>query len=60
VHPKIASERLGHSNVSITLDIYSHVVGNMQDVAAAAIDAAFAEKNGSKAVAIARRTERTG
>ena len=54
VHPKIASERLGHSNVSITLDIYSHVVGNMQDVAAAAIDAAFAEKNGSKAVAIAR------
>jgi integrase len=52
VHPKIASERLGHSNVSITLDVYSHVIGNMQDGAAAAIDAAFSEKKGSKAVAI--------
>jgi integrase len=52
VHPKIASERLGHSRVAITLDIYSHVIENMQDSAAAAIDAAFAEANGSKAVAI--------
>jgi integrase len=26
VHPKIAQERLGHSNVSITLNTYSHVV----------------------------------
>jgi integrase len=25
VHPKIASERLGHSRVGITLDLYSHV-----------------------------------
>jgi site-specific recombinase XerD len=24
INPKIVSERLGHSNVSITLDIYSH------------------------------------
>jgi len=52
VHPKVASERLGHARVGITLDVYSHVVGNMQDQAAAAIDAAFAEANGSKAVAI--------
>jgi integrase len=53
VHPKVASERLGHARVGITLDVYSHVLGNMQDSAAAAIDAAFAEANGSKAVAIA-------
>ena len=25
IHPKIVSERLGHSSVAITLDIYSHV-----------------------------------
>lgn len=25
VHPKVVSERLGHSNISITLDTYSHV-----------------------------------
>ena len=25
VHPKIVSERLGHSRVGITLDLYSHV-----------------------------------
>jgi len=53
VHPKVASERLGHARVGITLDVYSHVVGNLQDGAAAAIDAAFAEANGSKMVAVA-------
>lgn len=37
VHPKIASEALGHSTVGITLDTYSHVLPNMQGVAAAAI-----------------------
>jgi hypothetical protein len=25
VHPKIVQERLGHSTISITLDVYSHV-----------------------------------
>ena len=34
VHPKIVSERLGHSTVSITLDTYSHVLPNMQEEAA--------------------------
>jgi integrase len=29
-HPKIVSERLGHSRTSITLDIYSHVTPNLQ------------------------------
>jgi integrase len=41
VHPKIASERLGHSRVALTLDTYSHVVPGMQEDAAAHIDAAF-------------------
>ena len=39
VHPKIAQERLGHSNVSITLNTYSHVVPGMQQEAAAKVDA---------------------
>ncbi|MED1201988.1 site-specific integrase [Heyndrickxia acidicola] len=31
---KVVSERLGHSNVSITLDKYSHVSSNLQDSSA--------------------------
>lgn len=31
IHPKIVSERLGHSSVAITLDIYSHCVPTMQE-----------------------------
>jgi integrase len=38
VNPKIVSEMLGHANVSITLDTYSHVLPNMQDGAAGAMD----------------------
>lgn len=38
VHPKIVSERLGHSNIAITLDLYSHVTPRMDQGAAAKID----------------------
>jgi integrase len=41
VHPKIAQERLGHSTISTTLDLYSHVSDTMQEDAAAKIDAAL-------------------
>ncbi|HEY7232238.1 MAG TPA: tyrosine-type recombinase/integrase [Pseudolabrys sp.] len=41
VHPKIASERLGHATVGLTLDTYSHVIPGMQEDAVARIDAAF-------------------
>jgi integrase len=41
VHPKVVSERLGHSTVGITLDVYSHVVPGMQEEAARKIDAAL-------------------
>jgi integrase len=43
VHPKVASERMGHSRVGVTLDIYSHVVAGMQDEAVALVDAAMAQ-----------------
>jgi integrase len=41
VHPKIASERLGHSKVGITLDLYSHCLPTMQEDAAARVDEAL-------------------
>jgi integrase len=34
IHPKVVSERLGHANIQITLDTYSHVVAGLQDDAA--------------------------
>lgn len=37
-HPKVVSERLGHSGVGITLDIYSHVLPGIQAQAAAQLD----------------------
>lgn len=39
VHPRIVQERLGHANVSITLDTYSHVDLDMQAAAAARVAA---------------------
>lgn len=55
VHPKIASERLGHSKIGITLDLYSHILPGMQADAAARVDDALREavqkraaKKGSK------------
>ena len=41
VHPKIAQERLGHSTIVTTLDLYSHVSETMQTEAAAKIEAAL-------------------
>ena len=37
----MASERLGHSKIGITLDLYSHVLPNMQADAAALVDDAL-------------------
>lgn len=41
VHPKVAQERLGHSTITTTMDLYSHVTETMQSDAAARLDAAF-------------------
>lgn len=37
VNPKVVSEQLGHASVAITLDIYSHVLPDMQQDAATAL-----------------------
>lgn len=38
VTAKVASSRLGHSNIGITLDLYSHIYGEMEEDAANKID----------------------
>jgi len=34
VHPKVVQERLGHSSIAITMDIYSHLIPSLQQEAA--------------------------
>lgn len=41
IHPKVVSERLGHSTIGITLDTYSHVMPGMQEEAAQKLDSAL-------------------
>jgi len=41
VHPKVVQERLGHSSIAMTLDVYSHVIPSMQREAANKIDGLF-------------------
>lgn len=41
VHPKIVAERLGHADVRITLNTYSHLLPNMQKDTAAAFGEMF-------------------
>jgi integrase len=38
IHPKVVQERLGHSQISITMDTYSHVFPAMQEEAAIKLD----------------------
>jgi len=33
-NPKIVSERLGHASITLTLDVYAHVLPEMQRAAA--------------------------
>ena len=44
VHPKVVQEQLGHSTISITMDIYSHAIPTMQADAVEQVAALF--KNG--------------
>ena len=38
IHPKVVQERLGHSDISMTLNTYSHVMPGMQEEAAGKLD----------------------
>jgi integrase len=41
IHPKVVSERLGHANIAITLDTYSHAVPALSEEAASRVAALF-------------------
>lgn len=57
VHPKIVQERLGHSNISLTLDTYSHLLPDAQDEAADAIDRAWKTANPADGCQLAVKAE---
>jgi integrase len=40
-HPKVVQERLGHSQISLTIDTYSHVLPTVHKQAAENLDRAF-------------------
>jgi hypothetical protein len=46
--PKIVSELLGHSQIGITLDLYSHVTATMQQEAVRALEGLFGSQFGSQ------------
>jgi integrase len=41
LNPKVVSEMLGHASVRITLDTYSHLMPDMQETAAKALEDAL-------------------
>jgi integrase len=41
IHPKVAQERLGHSSVSVTIDLYSHILPGLQAEAVSRVDDAI-------------------
>ena len=43
VHPKVVQERLGHANISLTLNTYSHILPSMQQTAVDKIDGLLTE-----------------
>jgi integrase len=38
VHPKVVQERLGHSSITMTLDLYSHMTPGLDEAAAATLN----------------------
>ena len=41
INVRVVSEMLGHASITITLNTYAHVLPDMQDSAAEAMEAAF-------------------
>ncbi len=44
MHPKIVGELLGHTTIATTLDVYSHLMPNMQGAAIRALENLLAEE----------------
>jgi len=43
-HPRVVQERLGHSTIATTLDVYSHVTPGIQEAVAARFDEVMSDK----------------
>ena len=54
---RIVQERLGHSTISTTLDIYSHVTPGLQEAAARHFDEVFSPKYNERADNILHESE---
>ncbi len=59
VHPKVVQERLGHSQISVTLDTYSHVLEGMQKEAASKLNTMF-KSNADKLKAAEKKAAAAG
>lgn len=46
VHPKVVQERLGHSSITMTLDLYSHLAPGLQEAAAASLNGLLKKEKG--------------
>jgi integrase len=51
VHPKVVQERLGHSQIGITMDTYSHVMPTLGTEAAGKMDAVLMELSRNRPLA---------
>ncbi len=47
-NPKVVSERLGHSSITLTMDIYSHVLPEMQQGASEKLECLLFKKTGTQ------------
>lgn len=46
-NPKVVSERLGHSSITLTMDVYSHVLPDMQQGASDKLESLLFKKTGT-------------
>jgi integrase len=46
-NPKVVSERLGHSSITLTMDVYSHVLPDMQQGASDKLESLLFDKTGT-------------
>lgn len=44
VNVKVVSERMGHSSVSVTMDVYAHCLPDMLETAVAALERLYGDK----------------
>ena len=48
VHPKVVQELLGHTQIGITMDVYSHLLPGMQKDAMSKLDEAMKRQGGDE------------